>query len=562
MASSIFLLAALSVFGEEPPKVERSAAGVGSRPLMQLRLSRDQADTPEVWQENLRAIAAHPGCCDEVWFSTIHGIPDLSRHAKLAAQYVRAAADLRKLGIVPSLQIQTTLGHSDKGQSDAPELTVAKTWTGWTDYKGTETRYCNCPRQQAFLDYVAAFSRLYARVGFRSVWIDDDLRYRNHRPAVNASVYVGCWCATCLKDFSTQTGRDWSREELAAAVGNDPSVAARWRTFSISSLCLVAKSVAQMFHEVSPDTVLAQQQNSIPDAVDSVRALLKTLHETSERPVGYRAGAVSYYDTDPNQQLSKSVALGVFRRLLGNPVHVAEWTCEIESWPHCSNSRTGQSVLVEGFAALMYGQNEVSYWIGDGRNETVDFYARRFYAPLAQAAPTLHAFAAVLDRARPIGFLPDEDLPQDNANLLALNLRRTGVPLLAGPGICRGRYSAQEAAVDFERMPSRDVQALRDDFDRRGGGLPARLTTPFNGHMLPYVDTSERLAAVALVNPCIDEQSEVTLALRDLPEGVVRAVWHELRHADREVAVRRTDEGAFVTVPAIAAWNAGYLDLH
>lgn len=130
-------------------------------PLLQMRLRANDTATYEIWKSNLSVLAEHPGCCDEVWFSTGTGVPSLDWHRGRADILKRAVADVGKMGIVPSLQFQATLGHGDAFGS--PGMFADKRWNGWTDWKGVETQYCNCPRQPAFHAYLKEVSGIYAR---------------------------------------------------------------------------------------------------------------------------------------------------------------------------------------------------------------------------------------------------------------------------------------------------------------------------------------------------------------------------------------------------------------
>ena len=105
-------------------------AAIADTPLLTMRLRSNDTDTPEIWKANFSAIASHPGCCDEIWFSTGCGAPSLDWHRVHAAVVADAMADARAAGIVPSLQFQATLGHGDF--LGKPEMFSMKTWTGWT----------------------------------------------------------------------------------------------------------------------------------------------------------------------------------------------------------------------------------------------------------------------------------------------------------------------------------------------------------------------------------------------------------------------------------------------
>ena len=521
-------------------------------PLLQMRLRASDTETYEIWKSNLCAFVSCPGCCDEVWFSTGIGVPDLDWHRKKAKVLECAASDLRRMGIVPSLQFQATLGHGDEFGS--PEVYVAKQWKGWTDWKGLETRYCNCPRQKAFHAYLKEVSRIYARIGFASLWIDDDLRYRNHKPAYNKGVHLGCWCEACIDKFNASTKGKWTRDGLGRAVEKDGVLAEKWRTFSIEGLCGVAHTIASVFKEISPSTMMGFQQGNWADAVDSVRAILKTLHETSGNPVGYRPGGGAYYDFNPNSQIVKSIKTGIFRELLGNPSWVHEWTPEIESWPRTCYSRSGQSVLVEGFTSLMYGMNRISYFVSDSGNEEPELFARQFWKPLAEAAPVLRGYARSIEGCSAVGCSIPDRIDIGEATLL-----HSGVPVVVGIGIKKSAITIEEVSSRPWTMTSRAVQELRTVIDARCGALPAMLVSPFYGLVLPHIDSRGDLRAVALVNERIESQRNVCVHLRNIPDDADTIVWHEMRRSDLILKISREGRNAVVEIPEIGAWNAGYL---
>ena len=117
--------------------------------------------------------------------------------------------------------------------------------------------------------------------------------------------------------------------------------------------------------------------------------------------------------------------------------------------------------------------------------------------------------------------------------------------------------------VDLDRRnaPSKKVQELRDELDRRAGGTPAVVASPFAGLMLPRVSEKDgSLRTVALLNVRIDAQERVNLVLRGVPEGA-KAVWRELRRAPVDVPLVRGADSVSAVIPRIDAWNAGYLDI-
>ena len=519
------------------------------RPVLQMRLRGNHTETEEQWSRTFAAIRENPGCCDEVWFSTGTGAPSLDWHRARAKVIGKGFGDLRAIGIVPSLQFQATLGHGDG--LGRPEMFTAKTWTGWTGSQGVEDRFCNCPRHPGFLAYVREVSRIYAALKPAGLWIDDDLRYNNHRPATDGS-RLGCWCATCIAAFNAETGGRWTRETLDRAMAGDAALEARWKAFAIESLCGVARAIGEEFSRVSPETMLALQQGGWAEAVEPVREILKTLHEVSGRAVGYRPGGGAYHDLDPYDQVEKSVEAARFRRLVGDPSSVAVWTPEIESWPRAYGSRSAQSAIIEGFTALMYGMNAVSFFISNGAKEDPTLYGRTYWKSLEKASPVLRAYARTVAGCRSVGFTMSGK-PQ-------IGIRRAAIPVLAGLGRSCGELTEKECALNVNMMTSAEVQRLRDDLDRRAGGFPAVVCSPFLGLMQVHVDAENRLAAVALVNTRISAQGPVRVKLHGLTEGVRSVTWRALGAAAEELPVERLPEGTFASIPEIGAWNAGYID--
>ena len=134
-----------------------TSSEAGDLPLYSFRFSCGQTRT-NVWEETLDVFRRHPGVVDEVWFSTGVHYPALDWHRRNAAEQTEAAADLRKLGVTPSLQVQVTLGHGIvKGTS---EQWAGKTWTGFVGHAGGECEFSACPTDERFIDYIVESTAL------------------------------------------------------------------------------------------------------------------------------------------------------------------------------------------------------------------------------------------------------------------------------------------------------------------------------------------------------------------------------------------------------------------
>lgn len=528
-----------------------SLVGFGGEtlPLLTMRLRANDTDTLEIWRTNFAAVAAHPGCCDEIWFSTGTGVPPLDWHRARVAVIAEAVKDVRSQGIVPSLQFQATLGHGDK--FGTPEMFALKTWTGWTGWQGLETRYCNCPRQPAFHAYLREVSKIYAPLGFASLWIDDDLRIGHHQPSDSYGRRIGCFCESCICAFNAETGAKWTREALSRTIMSDEALAARWRRFSLDSVCQVARTIAEVFRELSPATMMAIQHANTEDSIDQVKAVLQTLHVVSGNAVGCRPGGGSYYDDDPNCVVLKNLQNGWFRGQVEDSDYVKVWTPEIESWPRTYYSRSSQGVLVEGFSALMYGMNAVSFFISNGAKEEAALYGRTHWAALAEASSVLRGYARMIADCRPVGFvMPGKP---------TIGIRRAAIPVLSGVGRSLGNLSADECRLDVNLMTSAEVQQLRDALDQRAGGLPAVVASPFSGLVQVHVSAFGELRTVALLNTRISAQGPVRVRLRGVSTHDASVVWNEMCRKPIRLAVEAEGGAAFVTIPEIAPWNGGYL---
>jgi len=85
----------------------------GETPLSALRFGF-RSTQPDKWPEMRAALEKNLGAFDEVWFSTGVTFPSLAWHEEHARQCAAVADDLRKLGIVPSIEFQTIIGHGDE----------------------------------------------------------------------------------------------------------------------------------------------------------------------------------------------------------------------------------------------------------------------------------------------------------------------------------------------------------------------------------------------------------------------------------------------------------------
>lgn len=512
--------------------------------LFQIRLRAPHTASDAQWAATLRALAANRGACDEVWFSTGISFPPMEWHREHVARLARYAEDLRRAGIAPSLQFQATLGHGDSF-GGTPEEMAGRTWRGFTGPTGIECKACNCPRDPAFLAYVREVARLYA-AAIRPVWlwIDDDLRVNNHRPAVARE--IGCWCEACRAAFRQQA--DNSKDA--------------WERFSFDSIAEVARAIAEETHAVSPETRFGYQHGPWPN--DSQLAIFRALREAGGgRAVGSRPGGGSYYDLDPNGPVRKALVSARQRRDLGDPDWIDTWLPEIETYPRAFASRTARGILLEAIASLAYGMNGLSALVMDTRAETDDWYSENILAPLAAGRELLELYREANLGTVPAGLDVPPELPLDGVYKYAL----AGVSVIPGPGRAFGAMAQKDAALNVCTCSSSDLARIRAEADALSGNrLPVVVEDPSVGLVVPRVAPDGALRTVMLLNARIESQKPVTLRLRS-PEkrpsagAATFAVWRAFGEPPATLPLRVDGADALVSIPALAAWNAGWLQL-
>ena len=365
-------------------------------PFSAIRLRKPHTDREEVWNGLREQFAKHRAGVDEVWFSTGISFPKMEEHRAAAQRLAKAADDLRKIGILPSLQIQATIGHGDAFLRYADNSGM--TWQGFTSANGAVAKGCNCFRAPGFLAYMKEMSTLYA-AAMRpySAWIDDDIRIVNH-----GGPGWGCHCEYCLGKFAEKEGKKRTRKQLVEEMKTDAALAARWRAFAFEGEAELVRVIAEAVHAASPETRMCQQQpgRCFPEH----RLLYEAHHAATGLPVGMRPGAGAYFDSDARAQIEKAYTLALQIDTIG-PLPFIDRICpEIESCPRSFACRTGQGVLLEALESLAQGMNAISALVMDAGFETPEWYGDEILAPLAHNAAMMKRYVALNEGAVRCGY--------------------------------------------------------------------------------------------------------------------------------------------------------------
>ena len=393
------------------------AAPEAERPLLIVRL-RAGHEVPEVWEPLFEELKKSRAICDELWFATGIGFPTLEEHRKKSGWMAQYASELRKVGIIPSLQIQATIGHGDRTFAD--NSIAGLKWGTFVGCNGEVTRTCNCPAQPGFLEYMAEMSRIYAQWHPGSVWIDDDLRLSGHTPAINT---CGCYCDDCIAAFNAAEGTAYDRAGLVAACNADPELQQRWQKRAVGTLTKVVQVIVENFQKYSPETRFGFQHGNGAER----GAILKAMAESAGTRVGSRPGGGAYSDHVPYRIVDKAFLCSKQQFQQWGYELVSQICPEIENYPRTFCCKTAQGVCFETMLYLALGADSMTYFLMDPICETSKWYGENLLAPLAADAPCFRELIQSNAGTLPggIGF-PQKNLPLAEVETLGLPL--IGVP--------------------------------------------------------------------------------------------------------------------------------------
>ena len=522
---------------------------------------------PDKWPKMRAALEKNRLAFDEVWFSTGVSFPPLAWHEEHARQCAKAADDLRKLGIIPSIEIQTIIGHTDDilGSGDC----TGQDWGTMVSADGLPAKHLSCPRDPKLIAYFVRVAELHAAWKPGSVWVDDDLSYRNRAPVLKPeNRLAGCFCDACIAGFSRVEGKTWARAALAQAIRSDAVLRKRWDDYSCGVMGELTRAIAAAVHRVSPQTAMGYQYGG-----PLYPAIPRGLYDGSGHPVRLRPGAGAYWDTDPYDQLGKAYCLQTMLHGFRGEKWIGACCPEIESCPRTFACRTAQGLILEAFENLALGMDFLSMFVADARtDETADFYADGLFPRLSEAHAFLQGYHAANGGTRPCGFSVPNGRP---AKLVACR----GVPIAGATGRSLGPLpdiasirvrmaGSGEVDVHSPIYQTRVMQIVSSTgltnfyarCDRAAGGkMPIVFESAVRAFALPRVRDDWTLATVAIVNASIDRQDPVAVRLRGVPADAKAAVWREPEAGDVEIALVRDGTDVRVRLPRIGAWACGYL---
>ena len=404
----IILLLAGMMAGEFPGFSSVRTKGDTTLFRMMVRLWPAHHTDPDLSKDLLDALDEYR-FCDEVWLcGEMPATQALSFHEASAQSMAPMAEKLRKAGIIPSLQV-AVLGHGDGAVvlgPDGSERDSTIHWGTMVGPNGEQTLTVNCPRQDAYLDYIGKSVVPYVLASRPySLYLDDDLRMTQHPPAMQ-----GCFCDTCISLFNRQHGYSFDRTTLVSALeanAEDGVLRRRWIAFGQESLAGVARAIAREVHRVSPETRVGLQHNyfhhNMLEGWDWI-PILEAVKEETGHVAPVRPGELFYSDAAPRGMLRKGLEIArEIRRLPGDIVEIAP---EIEGYQHKATGKSAGGICLETMYYLSMGATQMSYALICSAQEPMEWYASHYFKALSRLKPFAAEYAEFNLGTMPAGIDP------------------------------------------------------------------------------------------------------------------------------------------------------------
>ncbi|OGV70862.1 MAG: hypothetical protein A3K19_08045 [Lentisphaerae bacterium RIFOXYB12_FULL_65_16] len=206
------------------------------------------------FEELLEFLDRHRTAADEVAFFTspIHPVLPLDVIERRAGILKKRIAAARKAGFRAGINFLSTIGHCD----EYLHLALHGPYAPIVGLDGARAGGSFCPNGENLREYVRQSYAMMAQAAPEFIWLDDDLRIDNHRPANR-----GCCCETCLRLFADAVGRSFTREELRAAFdagtpAEKLALRRAWIAHNARSLARLLALIEQTVHTINPAIAL------------------------------------------------------------------------------------------------------------------------------------------------------------------------------------------------------------------------------------------------------------------------------------------------------------------
>ncbi|MBI2298108.1 MAG: hypothetical protein HYU66_04005 [Armatimonadetes bacterium] len=322
-----------------------------------LRVSVFHWSVPERRAELLEFLTAHRDTVPEIaWFTGYTHPPfPLDAIRERAAVMAEITPVFRSAGLRVGINHVCTIGHLDENLDHS----LNEPWQHLVDFDGRVSLGCYCAADPDAMAYVRDSYTLFARSGPEFIWLDDDLRMESHGP-----IRCACFCAHCLAKFAAESGREWTREQLVAALDHDGTRAERlalrrrWLEHNRQYLAAIFRNVREAVDAVDPRIELGLMTGESAYSGLGFGTWSRELGGPRGVPAKWRPGGGFYTDEVPAQLLAKAHSVGRQTALL--PPQVTDIQYEHENFPYQALRKSRRMFTAEIAAAMGAGCSGVA----------------------------------------------------------------------------------------------------------------------------------------------------------------------------------------------------------
>jgi len=371
------------------PAAEGAVRGARSKAegLVAFRISPGQWLTDERFHAMLDFFKKDPGTADELAFFTsmTHPPLPLAEILKRTERLAKLMPLARREGMAAGINILATMGHHEEnleGSLDEP-------WQRVMDPQGKVSKGSYCPAGAELLDYVRKVYTALAGAAPDFIWIDDDVRLLGHMP-----VGFTCFCEPCVRRFSVETGRNFTRETLVAIFASGTlkeqlEWRRRWLEHNRATINNLFRVIEQTVHQLKPALPLGfMTGDRFYEGYDFANCA-RTLAGPQHCAVRWRPGGGFYSDVTLAGLVEKAHDIG--RQVSQLPPEIKVIQSEIENFPYDLLRKSAEATVVEAATHMAAGTTGSAFNVLSQRADPLDEYepmlrrihqAKDFYASL------------------------------------------------------------------------------------------------------------------------------------------------------------------------------------
>jgi hypothetical protein len=378
-----------------------------------------------------------------------HGLPTLEMIGKYLPALKASKQKLADAGIVMSINPWVTQGMRDAGW-DLRQTFPDFEWI--TDITGISARSQACPLSPAWREWLVAAYRMYAGVGPKVLWIEDDFRVHRHRP-----VTVACFCQRHIRGFSEKVGRPFTRESLAAEIlktGEPSPVRKQWFEFVGGVMCdvmeLLAGRIYGEFPEVQLGLMCSDPRMHASEKRDWDR-LMKAVRGPHKNAI-IRPSMGNYFETTVRGLYSAREVASSTIKCVREPVYPCS---ELENYPFSEFSKSKRFTRGQVLLSTAMGCPSVTLNVFDHGGTPIS-QQPGWGKVLKDARPMVDAIAEAFAPGgveRGVGML----MPEDGAEHVHLSTGQGFYDLMMEPEYWAEAIQALGASVTWEKS---DVVAV------------------------------------------------------------------------------------------------------